>query len=85
VTEYDDEVYEDDEPCPKCGNATKSRDCTSLGCDEGAVSLEDDDPVNYGPSDFGVCETCRGYGVEWWCPKCGYDMNLTREMTNAKS
>jgi hypothetical protein len=80
----DDDYFEyiDDVPCPKCGNAeTKSRACTQLGCDDGSVDVFEDDPINNSPGDFEICRECHGTGSEWWCPKCGHDMN-TPTQTN---
>ncbi len=74
------DYYEDDydRPCPHCGNPfTRWRRCQWSGCEDGYISLYDEDPLYYDEDDEEMCEDCRGTGIEEWCPKCGKDPRET--------
>ncbi len=71
-----DEYDEDDIECPVCGHTpTRSMSCLNIGCDDGAISLYDDDPIGQGVDDIEQCPECRGTGRQRWCPNCGIDLN----------
>jgi len=74
----DDYEVEFDRKCLKCGNEfTHWRSCLMIGCEDGAIDLSEEDPINYMPGEeFELCAECQGTGIEWWCPKCGTDLNL---------
>jgi len=75
---YDPNVdYEVDErPCTHCQHSpTLHRDCDAIDCDNGLVSLYEEDPVNFSPNEFQICRDCRGFGSMWWCPNCYADLN----------
>ena len=74
----DDEWWDREEECPKCGHyPTRSRSCTGIGCDDGYVDMyEHDDPLLFDPGEVEMCDECFGVGVLHWCPNCGHDFNL---------
>jgi len=74
----DYEIAMSDAPCPFCGHLPlHTRDCGH--CDDGFISLYDDDPLWYDEDDVEKCDECRGTGVEIWCPNCGRDPREDKE------
>jgi hypothetical protein len=62
-----------DEPalslCKHCGRELEWIECDQCG-GEGYFdweTLQDEDPLWYGPDDTERCEQCRGDGGWWWC------------------
>jgi hypothetical protein len=56
--------------CPKCGSLMEYRDCWQVGCDEGWISLYDDDPLWYDEDDEAKCDICDGKGGWYVCTNC---------------
>jgi predicted RNA-binding Zn-ribbon protein involved in translation (DUF1610 family) len=75
--DYDDEISDVDGACPRCGqHALRSRECDSMGCEEGYRDEHDDDPCNFAPGElYTACTECLGTGDLYWCSSCGLDMN----------
>ena len=72
--EVDDYFY-----CPYCGQSpVMYQECDE--CEDGLVSLWEEDPINFSPDEFEDCSKCGGYGRFRWCPNCGY--NLTEDDIN---
>lgn len=69
---FDDDIELDEIHCPKCGTNTRSRSCTSLGCDDGYHDDYEDDPLWFDEGDYSKCDECSGTGIERWCPDCGW-------------
>lgn len=77
-----DFFYDYDNPCPKCGHEpTHYRDCSELGCEDGAIDESEEDFCLPGTV-LVSCETCHGTGIEQWCPKCGYEFRNKDFFTN---
>lgn len=71
----DDDVQREDLICPKCGaEDVYFQRCTALDCDDGQVSLYEEDPINFGPDETERCQMCKGRGLLRWCAKCGADL-----------
>jgi hypothetical protein len=72
-----DDYMLDDGVCPDCGHAPVHwRTCSEIGCQDGWIDEYDDDPINYAPGEaYAMCATCRGTGIECWCPACGADLS----------
>lgn len=70
-----DDYELDDISCPKCGHdPIRYRDCNS--CDDGYIDEYDDDPINFAPGEeVTPCQTCKGTGIQRWCPGCGLDLS----------
>lgn len=64
--------YDIDElSCPECGHyGTHSRRCSNIECEGGGIDESDEDYMLPG-SVIGLCDTCKGTGIERWCPGCG--------------
>ena len=60
--------------CPKCGANTHSRNCSEIMCEGGGIDESDEDYLLPGSS-IVACDTCKGTGIERWCPKCGEDLS----------
>lgn len=75
------DYYDDsDDSCPRCGHTpTRYRDCSVLDCEDGFISLYDDDPLWYDEDETEMCRECYGTGVERWCPACGLNLQVGRE------
>jgi hypothetical protein len=78
----------DDRECTKCGHyPTHWRDCAGMHCEDGYIDAWVDDPINCTQGEeYEKCLKCHGVGSEWWCPKCGVDLNnevvkIVRERT----
>ena len=77
-----DEIELADLACPKCGNDMARRDCNS--CEDGYISMYEDDPFWYDEDDDERCDDCNGHGAHIWCQKCGWD-HLNNRYLNGKS
>ena len=77
-TPYDDYELDYDIDCPRCEHApTKVRDCDAIGCEDGFIDGHDEDPINLAPGEvMEICHDCWGSGLQRWCPKCGFDLQL---------
>lgn len=65
----------DDIECAKCGHhSTHSRRCSEITCEEGYIDESDEDFLLPG-TNMAQCETCKGSGIERWCPSCGADLS----------
>lgn len=72
------EDYElSEDSCPKCGKQTHYRTCNQ--CEEGSIDVSEDEFEIEGTSCI-RCENCKGKGIEHWCPKCGYDLILKKQI-----
>lgn len=60
--------HDEDMRCPTCGCGMEWQDCWN-GCDEGYLSLYDEDPLWYDEDDTEVCSVCDGRGGWWVCPE----------------
>lgn len=69
-----DDYNIDDLECPKCGANTHSRNCSEIMCEDGSIDESEEDYLPPG-SCIVLCETCKGTGIERWCPKCGEDLS----------
>lgn len=54
--------------CPSCGYRMEWQECEEYGCEDGRVSLYDDDPLWYDEDDTEPCQICAGAGGWWRCP-----------------
>lgn len=80
---FDIEVQDFDEDCPKCGHVLSFRECPE--CADGFVDCYDDDPINYNQEEEEEdCPACKGYGRHIWCRHCGWDY-LEEQYLNGKS
>jgi hypothetical protein len=72
--DWDDEIWDGDDPCPRCGHYyTSYRKCEY--CDDGIVDdLYEEDPLWYDPGDWEYCQHCHGKGYYSWCRNCGWDL-----------
>lgn len=69
---FDEDIDYHDINCPKCATSTRSRFCSSLGCDDGYHDDYEDDPLWFDEGDYSKCGECHGTGIERWCPSCGW-------------
>jgi len=60
--------------CPKCGNY-KIHYRTCAECEDGYIYLYDEDPLWYDSNEYKVCTSCKGTGVQMWCPECGKNLS----------
>lgn len=67
----------DDLECPHCGHNTRSRSCSEITCTDGSID-ESDEYFLIPGSRMVLCDTCKGSGIERWCPKCGKDLSGVR-------
>lgn len=58
---------DDDMTCEFCGAQKEWEDCWN-GCDDGYLSLYDEDPLFYDEDDQELCPICDGDGGWWVCP-----------------
>lgn len=65
--------YEIGDDCPRCSHYTDYRDCYIVGCEDGLISMYEEDPIFYYQDDYEKCTNCNGMGFEHWCPNCGWD------------
>lgn len=59
--------HDNDMVCPICGCGMEWESCWN-GCDDGYMSLYDEDPLFYDEDDTEVCSVCDGCGGWWVCP-----------------
>lgn len=65
----------DDISCPGCGNdTTHSRPCSEITCEDGGIDESAEDFLKEG-TNVVPCDTCKGTGIERWCPSCGKDLS----------
>jgi hypothetical protein len=64
----------DDLECPDCETHLHSRSCSEIMCEGGVVDESDEDYLLPGTAQA-VCDTCKGTGIERWCPGCGKDFS----------
>lgn len=53
--------------CPRCGGDVEWQECEEIDCDDGQVSLYEEDPLWYDEGDTEPCQTCDGQGGWWHC------------------
>ncbi len=61
---------DDADCCKKCGQLMLWHDCWQIGCDEGSISLYEDDPLAYDENEFVRCDICKGKGGWYVCGNC---------------
>lgn len=80
-----DDYELDDMECPRCKHSpTHTRPCSELACEDGYISMYDEDPSFFDEDDYERCEECWGTGHERWCPKCGLDIQKYLVRDNVK-
>lgn len=68
--------YPQQEPtCEICSQPMEWEDCWN-GCDDGYLSLYDEDPLFYDEDDQEVCDICDGKGGWWVCPVAYHHQKL---------
>ena len=73
---FDDDYEYGDNSCPKCGHyPTHWRRCSELDCNDGFIESNEVDDFG----EFYTCPTCKGTGIEAWCPNCGADLSLPQD------
>lgn len=59
---------QDEQLCEICGMPKEWESCWN-GCDDGYLSLHDEDPLLYDEDDMEACHICDGDGGWWVCPQ----------------